>query len=99
MKELKSLLDSIGEANVNQDVTDCRRYSEDIAGPAAHTVIAVVRPADSAMLAATVRWAFGNHIAVLVRGGGMSYTGGYLPERAGAIMLDMTAMNSVEQYK
>ena len=33
--------------------------------------------------------------AITQRGGGMSYTGGYLPTRAKTVMLDLSALNRI----
>ena len=95
MTALQPLIAMIGAERVIQDELSCRLYNEDIAGPSSSTVVAVVRPADTAMVAEIVRWAGENNFSILVRGGGMSYTSGYLPVNRTSIVLDMTGLNSV----
>lgn len=56
---------------------------------------AVVRPADTQSLAGAVKAATAHGHAVVPRGGGMSYTGGYTPETAGAVLIDTAAMNRI----
>jgi len=56
---------------------------------------AVVRPTDKHQLAAAVRAATEHGHAVIPRGGGMSYTGGYIAERPGAVLFDLSCMNRI----
>ena len=51
--------------------------------------IAVVRPADVTTLAALARWADAEDVAIVPRGGGASYTDGYLPTRTRSIVVDL----------
>jgi len=95
MTDFQTLIATIGAERVNDDEALCRLYSEDIAGPAASTVAAVIRPADVKMLSAIVSWANHSNFSVIARGGGMSYTGGYLPVNDTSIVLDMTELNKV----
>ena len=55
----------------------------------------VLRPADSGQLAAAVAQATGAGCAVVVRGGGMSYSGGYVPSEANSLLIDLRGMNRV----
>ncbi len=56
---------------------------------------AVVVPADAAQVAEAIRVAAALGYAVVPRGGGLSYTGGYAPPCAKAITIDMRAMNRI----
>ena len=53
----------------------------------------VVAPASTEELAAVVRAATQAGHAVVTRGGGMSYTSGYVPAEAGSVMIDMARMH------
>ena len=53
----------------------------------------VVAPAGTEELAAVVRAATRAGHAVVTRGGGMSYTSGYVPAEEGSVMIDMARMN------
>lgn len=56
----------------------------------------IVRPTSAAAVAATVAAAARNGAHVVTRGGGMSYSGGYLsPDPATAILIDMRGMNRI----
>jgi FAD/FMN-containing dehydrogenase len=57
--------------------------------------IAVVRPAAVETLAAVVRWANDAEVAIFPRGGGASYTDGYLPTRARSIVVDLGRLDRV----
>ena len=56
---------------------------------------AVVRPKDKHQLAAAIKAATDAGHAVVPRGGGMSYTGGYTPEMPGAVLFDLAAMTRI----
>lgn len=56
---------------------------------------AVVRPRDARGVAAAVSAATALGYAVVPRGGGLSYTGGYAPPSAKAITLDMRGLNRI----
>nr|WP_310523379.1 FAD-binding oxidoreductase [Polymorphobacter sp.] len=56
---------------------------------------AVIRPSDAAALAKAVGAVTAAGVAVVPRGGGMSYTAGYLPRAAGAVVVDTTGMDGI----
>lgn len=56
---------------------------------------AVVRPNDAAGVSLAVAAAIAQGYAVLPRGGGLSYTGGYAPPVAQSITIDMGGMNRI----
>jgi FAD/FMN-containing dehydrogenase len=56
---------------------------------------AVVRPTDTAQLAAAVAAATRAGHIVVARGGGMSYTGGYTQGTAGAVLIDTAQMDRI----
>ena len=55
----------------------------------------VLRPANVEQLAAAVAEATSAGCAVIPRGGGMSYSGGYVPAEADSVLLDLRGMNRV----
>lgn len=57
--------------------------------------LAVVRPDDTGELAALVAAVTGAGHAIIARGGGMSYTSGYVPKEHGSVIVDMRNMNRV----
>jgi FAD/FMN-containing dehydrogenase len=69
-------------------------YAHDIYDRGAD-LCAVVRPKDKDQLAATVAAATSQGLAVIPRGGGMSYTGGYTSQTEGAVLFDLAAMDRV----
>ena len=79
------LLDSEGDLDF---------YAHDIYARGAD-LAAVVRPKDKHQLAAAVKAATEAGHAVVPRGGGMSYTGGYTQDRPGAVLFDLAHMNRV----
>lgn len=76
------------------DPTECAFYAQDVhsVGPAP---VAVFRPADIDELAAGIAEAQRRGLAIVPRGGGMSYTSGYLPPEAGALVVDLGRMDRI----
>ena len=60
-------------------------------------VAAVIRPATVEALAEAVRLCTSRGVAVIPRGGGFSYTGGYVPERTRSVMVDLRALDRIIQ--
>lgn len=75
---------------------DCALYAQDIftVGPAP---LAVFRPASTKELSEGIAQATAAGIAIIPRGGGMSYTGGYIAPEAGALIVDMGRMQRILQ--
>ena len=59
--------------------------------------LAVVQPGSVEELQQVLRALRDSGLAVVPRGGGMSYTDGYLPEQRDSIMVDMRRMNRIEE--
>ncbi|MBO9512656.1 MAG: FAD-binding oxidoreductase [Variovorax sp.] len=70
-------------------------YSNDIFWQPGIEPLAIVCPASVQELCAAVRTATQQGIAVVPRGGGMSYTKGYLPSRAESIVVDARKLNRI----
>ncbi|MFN3945143.1 MAG: FAD-binding oxidoreductase [Allosphingosinicella sp.] len=88
------LADLLGPEGLITDAAECAFYAQDVfaAGPAP---LAVIRPADKEVLAAAVALATGEGVAIVPRGGGMSYTQGYVPDAPGALIVDLGRMNRI----
>ncbi len=73
------------------DPIECAYYAQDVftAGPPPR---AVFRPASIAELAEGLRAAAAEGLAIVPRGGGMSYTSGYVAPQAGALIVDLGRM-------
>ena len=85
---------ALGEAAVLTAEAERRFFSHDIAGPGV-TAGVVVRPGSVEGLREAVALATGAGHALLARGGGSSYTAGFVPERADSVVLDMRGLGRV----
>jgi FAD/FMN-containing dehydrogenase len=76
------------------DVAECAFYAQDVftKGP---QPLAVFRPGSTEELSRGVAAATGEGIAIIPRGGGMSYTKGYVAPEAGALIVDMGRMQRI----
>lgn len=86
--------DAFAAGTVTSDQTSRDAVSHDVfvrgAAPAA-----VLRPANIDELVQGVKAAAAQGLAIVPRGGGMSYTGGYVADRADALAVDMGGMTRV----
>lgn len=85
---------AVGAEALITDSTELDYFAHDVFGRGA-APIAVFRPADTQMLARGIAAATGAGVAIVPRGGGMSYTGGYLAPRQPALLIDTAAMNRI----
>jgi D-lactate dehydrogenase (cytochrome) len=74
---------------------DRRFFSQDIAGPRAHVAACVIQPESVEQLAAAVSAATAAGFAVVPRGGGSSYTGGYVPPHDRCVLVDTRGLARV----
>lgn len=76
------------------DAKGCALYAQDIfaKGPAP---LAVFRPGNIGELSAGVAAATSQNIAIIPRGGGMSYTQGYVAPKSGALIVDTGRMQRI----
>ena len=81
-------------ASVHCDAAALEFYGSDIFD-AGGDLAAVVRPTDKHQLAAAIKAATDAGHSVVPRGGGMSYTGGYTPEKPGAVLFDLAHMTRI----
>ncbi len=91
---LETLADILGQDGLLTDQESCILYAQDVLTKD-EPAIAVARPADTEQLSACVKAAVAAGVDVLPRGGGMSYTSGYLPQNKGSLIIDMGRMTRV----
>ncbi|MFM7624893.1 MAG: FAD-binding oxidoreductase, partial [Gammaproteobacteria bacterium] len=91
---VRELAAVVGATNVVTDDTERAFFATDIYRAGALPA-AVVRPASAAEVAAVVRACVARGVAVVPRGGGASYTDGYVPSEDGSISLDTSRMDRI----
>ncbi|MDX1517438.1 MAG: FAD-binding oxidoreductase, partial [Woeseiaceae bacterium] len=72
----------------------CVLYAQDVYTKTL-PALAVVQPGSTEELAAAVKCITSSGHAIIARGGGMSYTSGYVPTEEGSVIVDMQRMNRV----
>ena len=85
----------LGPDLVRSDPETREYYANDIFWQPGIPPLAVVSPRTREEAATAVRLATEQGLAVVPRGGGMSYSKGYLPDRADAIVIDMRRLDRV----
>ncbi|MGI9260742.1 MAG: FAD-binding oxidoreductase, partial [Woeseiaceae bacterium] len=89
-----ALVGIVGEQHVKTDDYSVSLYAQDVFTrdlPA----LAVVSPENTDELVKVVAAVTGAGHSIIARGGGMSYTSGYVPQEAGSIIVDTQRMNRV----
>ena len=86
---------AIGAEFVLTDEKNRRFYSTDLSYTPKAVADIVVQPQNAEELAKCVGVATRAGMAVVPRGGGMSYTHGYQPERSDSMLVDMRRMNRI----
>jgi D-lactate dehydrogenase (cytochrome) len=90
----RSLATIVGTGRVLADAAELACLSQDAFWDGTPAVLAV-RPADKQQLAATLDAATRAGYAVIPRGGGMSYTGGYVPPHDRCVLLDCRDLDRI----
>ena len=91
---LATLAGIVGADNLLSDEASCVLYAQDVYTKAL-PALAVARPADTEQLAGLVRAVVDAGHAAIPRGGGMSYTSGYVPREPGSVIVDLQRMKRV----
>ncbi len=95
---LAELAAAVGAGHVSTTMDERILHSRDIFSiDDAPLAAAVVRPGSSADVAAILRIAQRHGLAVAPRGGGVSYTRGYVPAREGTLSLDLSRMDAIHE--
>lgn len=77
------------------ETDDLGLYATDVFYTAPHPPIAVLHPADEEDVALIVREAGPLGIGLYSRGGGLSYSAGYLPARPNCALVDLSALDKI----
>ena len=91
---VKVLIAAVGKEHVLTDQESLSFYSMDVYR-SIETPIAVVQPGSIEELQETVRVTTGLGVAIVTRGGGASYTDGYLPTTAESVIVDTARLNNI----
>jgi len=84
----------VGSDGVSSDIDERRACSADVYSAGA-TCAAVLRPADRHALAAAVKLLGAAGYALIPRGGGMTYTGGYTPPHERSVIVDTSRLDRI----
>lgn len=87
---------ALGTEHVLEDAAEREYYSWDLSQEPLEVAEIVVRPGNAEELAAAVRIAHAAGVPVVPRGGGISYTQGFEPSTAAAVLVDTTRLKRVE---
>lgn len=90
-----TLAELIGGQYVLTDDSDLRYFSTDVYS-SGQLPTAVVQPADAQDISEIVKLCAARRIPIVPRGGGASYTDGYLQVKAGGITVDTSRLQSIE---
>lgn len=95
MNPLDPLIERVGAANVLTG-PDAESYLTDWRGRYSGKAMAVVRPADTAQVAAVVKWCAENQVPIVPQGGNTSLCGAATPDSSGnAIVLSLARLNRI----
>ena len=89
-----ALVAELGSTGVMTEAQDLARFGYDVYR-AGGLPLAVVRPADVVQLQAAVRLCAAAGVAMVPRGGGASYTDGYVLAAGGHVLFDLGALDSI----
>lgn len=96
MTEMTDQLNAIlGQENFITDPDECIYFSQDVYCAAPHVTEGIIRPDNIDELASAVKAVTAAGYSLFPRGGGVSYTGGYLPTTGKSITIDMTRMGRI----
>ena len=91
---IETLTEILGADQVITDEAERAFYASDVYSVGVTPAVAI-RPTDKGKLAEAVAAATKEGYAVVPRGGGMSYTGGYRPVREDTVTLDLRSLNRI----
>jgi FAD/FMN-containing dehydrogenase len=95
MLPLAALRSLLGPNNVIAEGGDLSFYSTDVYRRADIDAVLVLRPGTVEELAQAIQICTDHGFAVIPRGGGLSYTGGFLPVRANSVIIDMQRLDRI----
>jgi FAD/FMN-containing dehydrogenase len=92
---IDGLIALLGRENVISDKSDLIFYSTDVYRRADIDAALVIRPGTLEELSEAVRLCTDNGLTIIPRGGGLSYTAGFLPVRPGSVVVDLQRLNRI----
>ena len=92
---IDALVALLGPDNVIVDPDELSFFSTDVYRRADFDAAIVIRPGTVAELAEAVGLCTAQGLAVVPRGGGLSYTGGFLPTSAGSVIVDLRRLDRI----
>jgi FAD/FMN-containing dehydrogenase len=93
---LRNLATVVGQSKLLTDIDSRTFYSTDVYRQADVLAAAVVRPGTIAELHEVVRLCIHHKAPLVVRGGGASYTDGYLPTRPNTVCIDTGRLTAID---
>ncbi|MEP4892354.1 MAG: FAD-binding oxidoreductase [Aliiglaciecola sp.] len=91
---LETLATIVGQEYVLTDADSCSLYAQDVFTKD-KPALAVVQPSSTLELSEVVKTATAHKYITIPRGGGMSYTSGYVPQQDNSIIIDMSRMSKI----
>lgn len=92
---LETLKQALGDDLVRHDIDTRTYYANDVFWQPGIVPLAVLLPNSAADVALAVRTATECGLSVVPRGGGMSYTKGYIPDRTDSVVVDTRKVSSI----
>ena len=93
---IDSLIEAVGPEYVSESQEATELASQDVYRGGVRP-LAVVRPGSTGEVQAVMRACAHARTAVFVRGGGMSYTDAFIPDRAKSVILDTTRLTAIRE--
>ncbi|MDT7836939.1 FAD-binding oxidoreductase [Aquabacterium sp. OR-4] len=95
LRLIQALRESLGDSAVSTDDAHLNLLAHDVYGRGA-PALAALRPGNVAALRSAVRLCAAARVAMVPRGGGASYTDGYLLATGGHVLVDTGALQHIE---
>ncbi len=86
---------AVGDDRVLADRSTREYYANDVFWQPDIPPLAVIVPNSAAEVVEPVRMAVAEGLSIVPRGGGMSYTKGYLPDRADSVVIDSCGLDDI----
>jgi FAD/FMN-containing dehydrogenase len=94
-RHIDYLRNTLGQDAVLTDEASRRYFSTDLSFQPEAVAAAVLKPASVEAMAQAAGYCHEHGIALVPRGGGMSYTRGYVPTRENSVLIDMRGLNQI----
>ena len=85
----------VGPEHLVTELAERKYYSTDMSYGPVEPAALVIQPGTAEEVAAAVEAVHSAGLAIIARGGGMTYTGGYTPRKPGAVLLDMSRLDRI----